>query len=323
MGNTEVPDQDAAAPTGTNRFRAIASITLAVIAALTMSLAVNAYWLHDRIFDTDSFVEALAPLPQDPAVSTAVATRTVEALSSAGNAEAKIAEVLPDRLSFLAPEFTGLLTDRVFAITRNLVESDAFSTAWTGALTVVHSVIMGILEGDPASPTTGDVGVDLQGASGLILGELEARGIDLFAEIETSLGTITFVQAEVLAGPRSLLNVFEASVWLLPVIALVLVGSAVVVDRDRLRPLQVFGFGSAIAILASLAIVRGVSNLIVGGIEPDVRRDAAAAVWNALLSGYALVGVIAAGVAVIVGLTAWWYRRSAARAAPISAEASG
>jgi hypothetical protein len=309
--------------TGNNskRLRAVASITLAVVAALIMSLAVDAFWLHDRIFDTDSFVEALAPLPQDPAVSTAVATRTVEALSSAGTAEAKVAEALPDRLAFLAPEFTGLLEDRVFSITERLVESDAFSTAWVEGLTVVHSAIIAILEGDPAQPTTGDVGVDLAGASALILDELEARGIDLFSEVEASLGQITFVQAELLAGPRSVVNVFNAGVWLLPVIALALVGTAVAVDRDRLRPLQTFGFGTAIAVLVSLGVVRGVSNLIVGGIESDVRRDAAAAVWNALLSGYALVGVIVAVLALVIGLGAWWYRRPTAEATPAMADA--
>jgi len=305
-----VPDETAAASAGNSRSRAIASVTLAVIAALIMSMAVSAFWLHDRIFDTESFVEALAPIPRDPAVSTAVATRTVEALSTAGDAESKVAEVLPERLAFLAPEFTGLVEERVFAVTKQLVESDAFSTVWVNGLTAVHSVIIGILEGDAAQPTTGDIGVDLGGASGVILDELEARGIDLFAEVETSLGKITFVQAEVLAGPRSLVNVFEASVWLLPIIALLLVGFAVAVDRDRLRPLQVFGFGSAITILVSLGIVRGVSNLIVGGIEPQVRSDAAGAVWNALLSGYAVVGLIVGGLALAVGLAAWWFRRS-------------
>jgi hypothetical protein len=323
MGMTDMPDQGAPAPAGAKSVRAIAAITAAVIAALTVSLAVDAFWLHDRIFNTDSFVEALAPLPRDPAVSTAVATRTVEAISDAGNAEAKVADVLPDRLAFLAPDFTGLIEDRVFGITMDLVESDAFSAAWVTGLTAVHSVIIGILEGDPAHPATGDVGIDLQGASSLILDELEARGIDLFSEIELSLSRITFVQAEVLAGPRSLLSVFDAGVWLLPFIALVLVGIAVAIDRDRLRPLQIFGFGSAIAILVNLAIVRGISNLIVGGIEPDVRRDAAAAVWDALLSGYGLIGLVVAAVAGAVGLGSWWYRRSAAQAAPVSAEAPG
>jgi hypothetical protein len=309
-----VPDETAAPSTGSSRRRVIASITLAVIAALIMSMAVNAFWLHDRIFDTESFVEALAPIPQDQAVSTAVATRTVEALSTAGAAESKVAEVLPERLAFLAPDFTGLVEERVFTITKTLVESDAFSTVWVNGLTAVHSVIIGILEGDTAQPTTGDIGVDLTGASGMILDELEARGIDLFSEVETSLGEITFVQAEVLAGPRSLINVFEASVWLLPIIALLLVGLAVAVDRDRLRPVQVFGFGSAITILVSLGIVRGVSNLIVRSIEPQVRSDAAGAVWNALLSGYAVVGLVVGGLTLAVGLAAWWFRRSAAKA---------
>ena len=76
-------------------------------------MAVDAFWLNNRIFDTDGFVESLAPLPQDPAVSTAIATRAVEVLSAGGTAESRVAEVLPDRLAFLTPNVFELVEGKV------------------------------------------------------------------------------------------------------------------------------------------------------------------------------------------------------------------
>lgn len=289
--------------------RTIAAVTLAVIAVLLASMAVDAFWLHDRIFNTESFVESLGPLPQDPAVSTAIATKTVEALSAGGTAEEKIAEVLPDRLAFLTPNVFDLVEEQVFDATVGLVESDAFTRVWTRGLETVHSVIIGILDGDPAQPTTGDVGLNLEGTAGLVLEELDKRGIDLFAEIETSVGEITFIQAELLAGPRSLINVFHTGVWVLPIVALLVLGLAVLIDRDRLRPVQVFGIGLGVAILLSLIAIRIFAGYVGGKVENEIYREGAAAVWDALLNGYLLISAIVGFVALAVGLAAWWFRR--------------
>jgi hypothetical protein len=289
--------------------RTIAAVTLAIIAVLLASMAVNAFWLHDRIFNTESFVESLGPLPQDPAVSTAIATKTVEALSAGGTAEEKIAEVLPDRLAFLTPNVFDLVEEQVFDATVGLVESDAFTRVWTRGLETVHSVIIGILDGDPAQPTTGDVGLNLEGTAGLVLEELDKRGIDLFAEIETSVGEITFIQAELLAGPRSLINVFHTGVWVLPIVALLVLGLAILIDRDRLRPVQVFGFGLGVAILLSLIAIRIFAGYVGGKVENEIYREGAAAVWDALLNGYLLISAIVGFVALAVGLAAWWFRR--------------
>ena len=289
--------------------RTIAAVTLAVIAVLLATMAADAFWLHDRIFNTDSFVESLAPLPQDPAVSTAIATRTVEVLSAGGTAEAKVAEVLPERLTFLTPNVFDLVEEKVFDATMRLVGSDAFARVWTRGIETVHSVIIGILDGDPAYPTTGDVGLNLEGTAGLVLEELDRRGIDLFEEIETSVGEIAFIQAELLAGPRSLVNVLNTGVWVLPIMALLVLGLAVLIDRDRLRPVQVFGLGLAIVTLLSLIAIRLFAGYAGGRIENEIYREAAGSVWDALLDGYLLISAVVGFVALAVGAAAWWFRR--------------
>ena len=309
---------DSAAASGSqpSRIRPIAAIALAVIAVLLATMAVDAFWLHERIFNNEQFVESLAPLPQDPAVSTAIATKTVEVLSASGTAEAKVAEVLPDRLGFLTPNVFDLVEEKVFDATVRLVSSDAFARVWTKGLETVHAVIIGILDGDPAYPTTGDVGLNLEGTAGLVLDELDKRGIDLFAEIETSVGEIAFIQAEMLAGPRSLINVFHTGVWVLPIVALLVLGLAVLIDPDRLRPIQIFGIGLAIAILLSLIAIRIFAGYAGGKVENEIYREAAASVWDALLNGYLLISAVVGFTALAIGVAAWWFRRPDPDAAP-------
>ena len=302
-------DSTAASGPQPSRVRPIAAIALAVIAVLLATMAVDAFWLHERIFNNEQFVESLAPLPQDPAVSTAIATKTVEVLSASGTAEAKVAEVLPDRLAFLTPNVFDLVEEKVFDATISLVSSDAFARVWAKGLETVHTVIIGILDGDPAYPTTGDVGLNLEGTAGLVLEELDERGIDLFAELETSVGEIAFVQAEMLAGPRSLINVFHTGVWVLPIAALLILGLAVLIDRDRLRPVQAFGLGLAIAILLSLIAIRIFAGYAGGKVENEIYREAAASVWDALLNGYLLISAVVGFTALAIGGAAWWFRR--------------
>ena len=302
-------DTSARSSSQSSRVRPIAAIALAVVAVLLATMAVDAFWLHERIFNTENFVESLAPLPQDPAVSTAIATKTVEVLSAGGTAESRVAEVLPERLAFLTPNVFDLVEEKVFDATQRLVSSDAFARVWTKGLESVHAVIIGILDGDPAYPTTGDVGLNLEGTAGLVLEELDKRGIDLFAEIETSVGEIVFLQAEMLAGPRSLVNVLHTGVWVLPIVALLILGLAVLIDRDRLRPVQVFGLGLAIATLLSLIAIRLFAGYAGGKVENEVYREAAGSVWDALLNGYLLISAIVGFAALAIGLAAWWFRR--------------
>lgn len=287
-------------------------IMLAVIAGILVSISVDTYWLHDRIFDTDNFVESLAPLPKDPAISTAIAVRAAGAFDEGATIEQRVAEALPDQLAFLTPKVVEFTQEFVFDTTKQLIESDAFTNVWTASLRATHTVFIGVLEGDVTATESGYVGIELDGAAGLIIDGLEERGIDLFAEVEASLGEIVLIQTDLLAAPRSVVGVFHTAVWVFPIAALILLGIAVLLDRDRFRPVQWFGFASAAAILASLAILRTAVNAAGTTIESDVNRAAADAVWTALLDGYVRLSAIVGFAALAIGLGAWWWRRSVA-----------
>ena len=289
--------------------RTVLGITLAVIAAVLVSISVDTYWLHDRIFDSENFVESLAPLPKDPVISTAIAVQAAEALDGSAAIEQQLADALPDQLDFLTPTFVKSAQGVVFDTTKRLVESDAFTEVWIAGLTAMHALFIGVLDGDITTTESGTVGVGLDGTEGLVAERLGEQGVHLFADAEAFVGEVVVIQANLLAGPRSVMGVFHTEVWVFPVAALILLGIAAVVARDPFRPVQWFGFGSALAIFTSLVLLRSAVNAAGLTIESELSRAAADVIWNALLDGYVRLSVIVGLVTLAVGTGAWMYGR--------------
>ena len=137
---------------------------------------------------------------------------------------------------------------------------------------------------------------------------LEAIGVELLADVKAPLGEIVLIQTDLLAAPRSVVGVFHTAVWVFPIVALALLGVAVLIDRDRFRPIQWFGLTAAAAMLASLAGLRGAVNVAGSTIESDVDRAAADAIWTALLDGYVRINAIVGFAVLVIGLAALWWR---------------
>lgn len=290
------------------RVRGITAIVLAVLAAVAMSIAVDSFWLQRNIFDTDGFVANASGLPMDPAVSTAVATAAADAVITSDGA-AQIADALPDQLGFLTPVFSEFVYDLVFDVTKNLVESDAFTEVWTVITTAAHATAMKSLTGDgPAD----DIALDLDDGAALILTALEEAGITLFSDLEESLGEIVIVQAEALAGPRRLVDVFQTALWVFPVVALLLVAAAVFVDWDRPRTLQVFGLTLAGVMLINAVALGLAGNAVAGAAETSVGADAIRAVWDAFANGYLPLALAIGVLGLAAGIGGWWMRRTGA-----------
>ena len=282
--------------------RGAIAITLAVIASIFVSMAVDAFWLDRAIFDSDGFVERVAPLPKNPAVSSAIAASTVQALSQDGALQAQVADALPDELTFLASTFTEFAAELVFDLTKSLVESDVFTSVWRAIVQATHRALTAALQG-----RSDDVSFDLGIGAEVIVNRLEESGITLFSDL--TIGQIVLLQADQLAGPRAIVNVFNTSLWLFPLIALVLVAAAVVVDWDRTRSIQVFGFSVATMVLVSAALLAGTRTVFVGGGDTIIATEARRVVWDALADGYLVLAAAVAGIGLVIGVGTWLGRR--------------
>lgn len=282
------------------------AIVLAILSAVAVSFAIDSIWLRARILDTDSVVAAAAPLPKDPIVSTAVAVAAAEAMSES-DLEEQIQGALPEEIEFLAPTFTDFAADLMFEATKSLVESDAFTAVWLVMVTDTHARAMADLEG--TAPPTEGVSLDLDKAADAIVHELAGYGIVLAGGLETSLGKIVLIQAETMVGPGRAIDVFQTGLWVFPMLALVMLAAAVLIDPKRARSVQIWGFAVAVVMLLSAAGLTLARRATIEGVDTAVNQAAVAVMWDALAVGYLPLAAAVAAIGLMVGIVTWLFRR--------------
>jgi hypothetical protein len=295
----------AAAPRGP-LWRRIVAWVLAVLAVIAILAAVDAVWLKTFVTEREAFVETLEPLPQDEAVATAISVRVADGIVEVTGIEAFVAETLPDQISFLSAPLTAGITDFTSKAAFEVVTSDAVATAWSGALGVTHTAVSAVLTGNDGALIAegGQIAIDLDEVGAIVVDRVEAAGVTL-PDAEVELGRIVILESEQLAAAQSVAQWINTVGWFLPLLALLLAAGAVFAAPNRRYMIGVLGFATGFALLISLALLRIARNALFGGIEDEIRAEAAGAVWDIVL-GRLVQGTWALLIlAFIVGFIAW------------------
>jgi len=287
-------------------WRRILSGFLAVLAIIAVVAAVDAVWMQTTLQDEDQFVETLQPLPQEDAVAESLSIRVADGVVETAGVESFVSETLPEELSVLVPPMTNSIRDMVATIANELIQSDAMATAWTTTLRVTHKSVSAVLTGNDAALVAeeGTVAVDLDEVAGVVVEEVEATGLVL-PDIDVALGRIVLYEDENLAEVQTIAEGIARLGWLLPVLALILIAGAIVVAPNRRKMTAVLGFGTALALLVSLASLRIARGAILNGIEDGVQSDAAGQVWDTILARLIQSTWALLVLALIVGFAAW------------------
>ena len=299
-------DQSDVIRTGDPLWRRVLAGTLAVLAIIAIVLAVQAVWVETTLQDEDQFVATLQSLPQNDAVAGALSIRVADGVMEAAGVKIFVSDALPEELGFLAVPMATAVEDFIAGLANEVIQSDAVTSAWTTTLRVTHRTVSAVLTGNDGALVAeeGKVAIDLDEIGAVVVDRVEAAGLDL-PDFDISLGQVVLYENEDLAAAQAVAQAIDTLGWLLPFLALFLIAGAVWASTNRRGMTQVLAFGTALALVLSLAALRVGRYGILSGIEEDSQRDAAGAVWDALLvpmvqSTWALMLL-----AVIVGLTAW------------------
>ena len=287
-------------------WRRILAVVLALLAIVAVAAAVDAVWLKTTISDEDRFVATLQRLPQDEAVAAALSVSIADGVVEAAGVEAWLTETLPDGLAFVAAPLTESIHGLVAEAAKEVVQSDAVTTVWTVTLRVTHKGVSAVLSGNDAALVAegGQVAIDLDEIAEVVIGEVEARGLDL-PDLEVSLGRIVLYESDELAAAQAVAQGIETAAWVLPLVALLLIAAAVWVATDRRWMTAFLGFGVAIGLLLHLAVFRISRNAILGTIEDETTRAGALAAWDVVLTRLRQGTWALIVLALIVGLVAW------------------
>jgi hypothetical protein len=263
-------------------------------------------WLKTTLQDEDQFVATLQSLPQDDAVANVLSIRVANGVMEAAGVEGFVTDVLPDELSFLASPLTSTIEDLVTRVAKEVIQSDAVTSAWTATLRVTHKSVSAILSGNEGAliAEEGKVAIDLDQIGAVVVDRVEATGLDL-PDLDVSLGQIVLYEHEDLAAAQAVARWFDTMGWFLPLLALVLIAGAVWASSNHLRMAQFLGFGTAVALLLSLVALRVGRNATINGFDDEIVREGVGAVWDIAFARSTQATWAILLLALIVGFVAW------------------
>src|SRR5688572_16156892 len=106
------------------RVRGVLAAVLTAVAAFTLVLSVVGLWAARTTLSTDRWVSTVAPLPQDPQISAAVAEYATTQTLAVIDVEQRLREVLPPQAAFAAGPIAGQLHTQVRNVVTNVLRSD-------------------------------------------------------------------------------------------------------------------------------------------------------------------------------------------------------
>ncbi len=282
-------------------WRSVVFGVLVTIGAILAPLTVVATWAHDQVGDTDRFLETVAPLAADPALQDALADRITQEMIDAIDVEQVTREALTgvagqdfvpsraaDALPSLAVPLSSAIENFVRERVTQLVESDAFETAWVEAMRLAHEQMVIVLTGqtsDAVDISDGAVKINLATFIASAKEILIDDGFTFATRIPEVNATFTVFQAENIGAGQKFFGWLETLARVLPVLALLLLFAAVMVARNRRVGLQVVGLAVAFSMVLLGLALNVLRPLYLDAVPPDILPgDAAAAIYDQLVS---------------------------------------
>ncbi len=315
-----------------HRPRRIIAAVLAVLAALMSTIAVTGVWLKRTTFDTDRWVATVGPIADDPQVQTALAAWATDQISQVVDVKALLESALPKRGQVLAGPLSNAVDGFVMQQVNAFFASKEFPQLWKNANATLHEHVLAVLKGNGKAFKTqdGKVVIDLipvlvevlqridQRTNGLLAQHLPALNEDLTpdqvrAKISTALGrpipadfgTIEVFDARQLTAVQRAVQWFQEGVVAFVVLAVLLIGAAVLVAPDRRRIAIWLGLGAAVTFVTFRALGRAIGKQILSGIVLPRNQTAAQDIVHQVFSSYRTLTAICIALGLVVAATAF------------------
>jgi hypothetical protein len=283
-----------------------------VLGCVLVSLSVVATWIKLTALDTDTYVDTVSPLVEDPAVSTAISTGVVQRVFDRVDVDSVVQQVLPGRAQALSEPLVNVLQRYAQQVVDGFVTSEQFRTIWTEANRTAHTQAVRLLKGEVVSSETKekaqDVVLNLQGVVTKLNSAFEKLGLDLRipAASETQTGQFVIATKSQLDTARQYVDLLNTVAYVLPIIALVLFAVAILLSPRRARVIMWIGLGTIITLAVLAIVLRIVRRHFIGSIKDPTRQAAADSIWAGVFHGLRVQVVVAIVLALLVALAGWF-----------------
>jgi hypothetical protein len=296
----------------TSRLRSIATVVLIVLTCILTFASVLAVWMRALVLNTDSYVKAVGPLIDNPAVRAEVARDVVDALYERVDVTGLLRDSLPRNARVIAPTLAQGVHDTAIQLAASALATDAVRKVWNEANRVAHDQVVHVLKGEGEVVTTaeGEVAVDLRPIVAQVRQALDDHGVAIFDDVPVSQIDRRFVlfRSDDLARAQQATGLLDTlGVWL-PVGAVLAGIGAIACSRHRRRTaghLCIVIAATMVALMVMIAIGRAFYLDRVG----TVSRDVAAAPFDGLVRSLRF-WVRTLFVVAIVGWFVTWFAGS-------------
>src|SRR6266480_3920415 len=285
--------------------RALVAI-LVIVSVVLVPLAGLSIWVRNLVLDTNHYVDTVAPLAKNRAITDVVAKRATNRLFQQVDVEAQAKDALPDRAQFLAgPISSGVQTFVEQAATRALA-TEQFATVWKNANRRAHTSVVKVLtgEGKNVSIKNDRVVLDLSAEIDEIIKRLDERGVTVFDSLGKKQKNlqVELFDASQLEQARSAVHLLDQARIVLVLLVFVLLGAALALSGNRRRTLMRWGLGLVAAMAVTAALLALGRSAYLGVAK---NHEAAAAAFDIIVR-YLRNGIrVIAAVGIIVALAAF------------------
>jgi hypothetical protein len=272
-----------------------AAVVLLLVGALVGVLSVVAVYLKSQVLDTETYVQTVSPLAEDPAVREAVATRLTQEVVTRADingiatdlAQRLVAQGAPQRIEDLVGPAVSGLTSFLHNEIYKLLGTPQFQQVWDQVNRVAHQGVVTTLtggKGEFLDSSGNTVTIDLGAVLSAVKQRLAAQGIGFVSKIPDVSIPYQLVDSDQLPKMRTYAKWLDTAGTWLPFVALALLVLGMLTAPNRRRGLIVgvvmLGLATAL-VLGAISVAKSyyTDNLPAGIQSPE----AASVVLNTVL----------------------------------------
>lgn len=259
------------------RGRKIGIAALLVLGTLLWTGFGLGLWGKRQALDTDNWVETSGELLEDEDIRVALGNFIVDRVYASAAVEERARELLPDRLDPLAGPAANAVKEVARRNAPRVLGTAAALNAWNDANRAAHDTLIKLVNGDL---TDGGLSLNLE----QLVEELATENglpADVADRLPPEVAQLQIVRPNQLDTAQEGLDLFEAAVWVLLVLALAAFAGAIALSRDRRRTIVTVGGCLIFAGIAVLAVRRLAGDAVVNALADAPNAHAVADdVWE-------------------------------------------
>jgi len=288
--------------------RRVATVCLIVLTCLLTLVSSLALWLRALVLNTDSYVRAVGPVLDHPAVRDALADTIVDELYSHVDVTARLRDALPKAAADFAPTLAASIRTTSVQVASAALATSEVRRAWRAANRIAHDQVVRVLEGKGQVVTTanGEVAIDTGALAADVRRALDRNGITLFDSVPTTALDRRFVlfrSTDLVHAQQATRLLDDVATWL-PIATVAVGAGAIASAMRRRRAVEYLAVGIA-GVMVLIAIGAAVGRAYYLAHVGAANRTIAAAPFDALVSPLRAWTSFGFAVALVIFVAVW------------------